>query len=92
MNVKSNTKISLCIINIFFKIENAMNISSSMVGQTHEVLVDSVAKKDKTELSGRTENNRAVIFKGDHSLIGQVVKVKINDVMRISLRGELVKA
>lgn len=72
--------------------QNAIAISESMVGQTHWVLVDGVAKKNDQELSGRTENNRAVIFKGDKRLIGQLVEVKIQETRRITLKGELVNA
>ncbi|WP_239407642.1 TRAM domain-containing protein [Providencia rettgeri] len=41
-------------------------------------------------LSGRTENNRVVNFKGDKSLIGQFAMVKITESLPNSLRGELV--
>ena len=49
-------------------------------------------RKDPNEIAGRTENNRVVNFKGDASLIGQFVDVRITRAMPNSLRGELVTA
>ena len=63
--------------------------SGQMVGTTQRVLVEGTAKKDSTELSGRTDNNRVVNFAGAASLIGQFVNVKITLAHPHSLRGEL---
>jgi len=68
---------------------NTKRISDSMVGSEQAILVTGVSKKDPNEISGRTENNRAVNFKGDLALIGQLVKVKITDSLPNSLRGEV---
>jgi tRNA-2-methylthio-N6-dimethylallyladenosine synthase len=65
-------------------------ISENMLGTVQRILVTRASKKDETEISGRTENNRVVNFKADKSLIGQFVDVKITDVYSNSLRGELV--
>ncbi len=67
----------------------AQAISNAMVGTRTPVLVVGHARKDKTELTGRTENNRVVNFKGDEALIGQIVPIKITACMRNSLRGEV---
>lgn len=64
--------------------------AKKMIGNTYEVLVEEVSKKNKELLSGYTENNKIVHFKGDKNLIGQIVKVKINDSHLYSLFGELV--
>lgn len=64
--------------------------AKDMVGKTYEVLVEEVSKKNKNLLSGYTENNKVVHFKGDESLIGKLVKVKINESHLYSLVGELV--
>ncbi|MBO8427368.1 MAG: tRNA (N6-isopentenyl adenosine(37)-C2)-methylthiotransferase MiaB [Firmicutes bacterium] len=61
-----------------------------MVGNTYEVLVEEVSKKNKNLLSGYTENNKVVHFKGDKSLIGNIVKVKILENHLYSLIGEIV--
>lgn len=69
---------------------NAKRISDGMVGSLQRILVTGPAKKDPTEFSGRTENNRVVNFKGESHLVGQLVDVKITDSLPNSLRGEWV--
>ena len=61
--------------------------SGAMHGTTQRVLVTGPAKKNATELSGRTENNRIVNFPGCASLIGKFVDVRIEGVLPNSLRG-----
>lgn len=67
--------------------EMARQISEQMVGTTQRVLVDRPARKDATQISGRTENNRVVNFDGSHQLIGQFVDVQITEALPNSLRG-----
>lgn len=69
--------------------QQARAISEAMVGTTQRILVSGVSRKDPGELSGRTENNRVVNFKGDSGLIGQFVDVNITASFPNSLRGEL---
>ena len=64
--------------------------SKTMVGKTYDVLVDGVSKTDKDMYSGYTEENKLVHFKGDESMIGKIVKVKINDSHTYSMMGEVV--
>ena len=64
--------------------------ANKMVGNTYDVLVDGVSKTDKGMLSGYTETNKLVHFKGDISLVGTIVPVKIIDSHTYSLIGELV--
>ena len=61
-----------------------------MVGETYKVLVDSVSKRNEEFLTGYNENNKVINFKGDKSLIGSIVKVKITESHTYSLIGELV--
>jgi tRNA-2-methylthio-N6-dimethylallyladenosine synthase len=68
----------------------ARAISSAMVGTTQRVLVEGHSKKRKTELQGRTGNNRVVNFPGPESLINQYVHLRIAAALPHSLRGELV--
>ena len=65
--------------------------SDRMVGKTFDVLVESTSEKDPTMMSGYTEENKLVHFKGDISLIGEIVKVKINEAFVYDLLGEQVK-
>ena len=64
--------------------------ADEMVGKTFEVLVDGESKKNKDVLSGYAENNKVIHFKGDESLIGKLVKVKVTESHLYSLVGELV--
>ena len=54
------------------------------------ILVEGKAKRDATELMGRTECNRVVNFVGPPQLIGQMVDVNITETRTFTLRGELV--
>jgi len=67
--------------------EMAFEISQNMVGTVQTVLVDRPARKDSTQISGRTENNRVVNFDGSHDLIGSFVDVEITEALPNSLRG-----
>jgi tRNA-2-methylthio-N6-dimethylallyladenosine synthase len=69
--------------------EQAQVISQAMVGTVQRVLVEGHAKKDATELAGRTDNNRVVNFPGNARLIGQFVEVAITAALPHSLRGEI---
>ena len=68
--------------------QHAAEISRGMVGTTQRILVEGAAKKDPTELRGRTENNRVVNFKGPASLIGDFINVVITEALPNSLRGQ----
>ena len=70
--------------------ESTETISKAMIGSVQKVLVENKAKKDDN-LFGRTENMRNTHFKGDESLIGQIIDVKITDARGNSLMGELVQ-
>lgn len=65
-------------------------LSKKMCAGVYPILVEGPSKKDAYELQGRTENNRVVNFKGDSHLIGQLVPITITEVLRNSLRGELI--
>ena len=75
---------------------NVVRISEAMVGNTERILVERPARKDPTELAGRTANNRVVNFPApvaSHArLIGQMIDVRITRAYPHSLRGELVLA
>ena len=64
-------------------------ISSSMIGSRQLILVDGHSRKNPTQLSGRTENNRVVNFTGTSDLIGDFVEVLISEALNNSLRGSL---
>ncbi|MBY0235456.1 MAG: tRNA (N6-isopentenyl adenosine(37)-C2)-methylthiotransferase MiaB [Burkholderiaceae bacterium] len=71
---------------------NTLAISQTMVGQTQRILVTGNARKDASELMGRTECNRIVNFKGNARLMNQLVDVKITQAFAHSLRAEVLIA
>lgn len=58
------------------------------VGRTVEVLVEGQSQKDPERLSGRAPSNKLVVFKGDPSLIGRTVPVRVTEAQTWSLTGE----
>ncbi|MEM1434522.1 MAG: tRNA (N6-isopentenyl adenosine(37)-C2)-methylthiotransferase MiaB [Pseudomonadota bacterium] len=72
--------------------EQSAAIAEAMVGTEQRVLVTGVARKDTTELMGRTENNRVVNFPGSAAARDDdFVTVRITQALPNSLRGELVQ-
>lgn len=65
--------------------------NDAYVGRIEEVLVDGVSKNNENTLSGRTDSYKIVNFKGDPSLAGKYVKVRITQSHTWSLNGELVE-
>ena len=70
--------------------EQENKIAQAMLGTNQRALVEGPSKKDDSELAARTDNNRVVNFSGEASLIGGFVELKITQVVRHTLRGELV--
>jgi len=68
---------------------NQRLIGQSRVGTVQKVLVEGNARKDVSELMGRTECNRIVNFKGPQRLIGQMIDVHITEAYPHSLRAEV---
>jgi tRNA-2-methylthio-N6-dimethylallyladenosine synthase len=72
---------------------NVKQIGDSRIGTVQRILVERPARKDATEMAGRSECNRVVNFPaGPHGmrLVGQMVDIKIDAAFSHSLRGELV--
>ena len=61
------------------------------VGKEFEVLVEGTSKRSEEQLSGRTSQNKMVVFdRGDHK-IGDYVRVRITGCSSATLFGEEVK-
>ncbi len=71
---------------------SATKISESMINSVQNVLVEGESRRRSDEISGRTENNRVVNFKGSKKYIGQFVDVQITMTMPNSLRGIIVNS
>ena len=59
--------------------------------QIVEVLVDGISKRNSKVFSGYTPENKLVNFTGGDVKVGDLVKVRITEVMSFSLNGELVE-
>ena len=70
--------------------EQEEGVAQSMLGSVQRVLVEGLSKKDAQELAGRTDNNRVVNFSGTRDMLGCFAMVKITQVVRHTLRGELI--
>ena len=55
-----------------------------------KVLVEGPSKADETMLTGRTEHNKVVVFKGEESLINTIQKIKITEDHMWYFKGEIV--
>ncbi|QWD75936.1 tRNA (N6-isopentenyl adenosine(37)-C2)-methylthiotransferase MiaB [Polynucleobacter sp. MWH-UH24A] len=76
----------------------ALTVSQAMLGNQERVLIEGLTR-DNAHLLGRTENNRVVniiIPEGDSDRsavdqwIGQMLEVKVTEVLKHTLRGEIV--
>ncbi|BEI43416.1 MULTISPECIES: tRNA (N6-isopentenyl adenosine(37)-C2)-methylthiotransferase MiaB [unclassified Polynucleobacter] len=76
----------------------ALTVSQAMLGNDERVLIEGLTR-DKAHLLGRTENNRVVnivIPEGDadqsavDQWIGQMLEVKVTEVLKHTLRGEII--
>jgi tRNA-2-methylthio-N6-dimethylallyladenosine synthase len=71
----------------------ANQISKNMLGNTERVLVEGLAK-DGVNLQGRATNNRVIHFTAPDAdiepLIGQMVDIRITEVLNYTLRGDLI--
>jgi tRNA-2-methylthio-N6-dimethylallyladenosine synthase len=71
----------------------ANQISKNMLGSAERVLVEGLAK-DGVNLQGRAANNRVIHFTAPDTdielLIGQMVDIRITEVLNYTLRGDLI--
>ncbi|MBR6754257.1 MAG: tRNA (N6-isopentenyl adenosine(37)-C2)-methylthiotransferase MiaB [Clostridia bacterium] len=66
-------------------------IFQSLIGTKVNVLVSGHARRDETELTGKSERNISVNFRGTQDLIGHIVPVQITAASKTTLRGEIIK-
>ena len=68
----------------------SLESNKKMVNNTYPVLVEGFSNKEGM-VYGYTETNKLINFKGDISLVGKIVNVKILEAKSFSLDGELVE-
>ena len=75
-------------------IELQQNITTKkyrdQIGKSKEIYVERISKKNPNELSGKSRDFKITVFRGDKSLIGKFVKVRIIDAVGWTLKGELI--
>ncbi len=59
------------------------------VGTIQKVLVEGTSKNNEEMLTGRTDNNKVVIFEGDKNLIGKMIELKIVSEHMWYLKGNM---
>jgi tRNA-2-methylthio-N6-dimethylallyladenosine synthase len=71
-------------------LQNKLSLESNRrdIGRTFEVLVESLSKRSDAHLSGRTTQNKVVVFPKQHYQPGDYVFVKVNDCTSATLLGE----
>ena len=73
-------------------LQNELGHASNLrdVGREFEVLVEGESKRDRNQLSGRTSQNKVVVFdRGDHG-VGDYVRVRITGCTPATLFGDVV--
>ena len=71
-------------------LQNELGLASNRrdVGREFEVLVEGASKRDEGQLSGRTSQNKVVVFdRGDHR-VGDYVRVRVTGCTAATLLGE----
>ena len=63
---------------------------SRFIGRTATILVEGEGRKGEGYLTGKNDENIIVEFKGDKSMIGEFIQVRITKAMNWALEGELV--
>lgn len=75
------------IIALQAELSHASNLSD--IGRDFEVLAEGVSRRDKGQLSGRSSQNKVVVFdRGDHK-VGEYVRVRITGCTPATLLGEV---
>lgn len=86
-NVPEETKIRR--LNEMIALQNELSAESYRkdIGKTYEVLVEGVSKRSKSQLFGRTSQNKVVVFDRGNHHIGDFVKVRITESSSATLKG-----
>lgn len=61
--------------------------NESLVGTIQDVLVEAPAKRGENIFQGRNDGDRKIVFKGDASLLGEIVRVRIDSATVTTLTG-----
>lgn len=67
-------------------------VNQNSIGRIFEVMVEGVSKKSDSQMSGRTDTNKTVVFPGNLFKPGEKVNVKIGRASAATLLGEAVSS
>ncbi|MEG2646256.1 MAG: tRNA (N6-isopentenyl adenosine(37)-C2)-methylthiotransferase MiaB [Clostridia bacterium] len=71
--------------------ENLPINNKKMIGKKYKVLVEGLSKNNKEMYTGRTTQNKVVIFESDKKNIGKIVNVKIESEHLWYLKGKIIE-
>jgi tRNA-2-methylthio-N6-dimethylallyladenosine synthase len=74
---------------IDLQMELSLESNKRDIGKEFEVLVEGYSKRSKEQLSGRTSQNKVVLFENQGQKVGDLVRVKIKDASAITLFGDI---
>ena len=69
--------------------ESVEENNKKYVGTIQKILVEGYSKNNNDMLTGRTDTNKVVIFKGHEELIGKIINIKIVSEHKWYLKGEV---
>ena len=74
-------------------LQNRLSVESNRrdIGKTFEVLAEAISKKKKSEFSGRSSQNKLVVFPNKDLQFGDYVRVIIKDSTQTTLIGEVIE-
>jgi tRNA-2-methylthio-N6-dimethylallyladenosine synthase len=70
--------------------ESSLANNKKDIGKVFEVLVENVSKRSQGQMSGRTQQNKVMVFDRKDTQIGDYVMVKCTDCTAATLLGEIV--
>ena len=75
---------------IDLQMELSLDSNKRDIGKEFEVLVEGYSKRSKQQLSGRTSQNKVVLFENQGQKVGDLVRVKIKEASAITLFGDII--
>ncbi len=70
--------------------EHSLYRTQEHIGQTQEVLIEGVSKRDANQWKGRNTQNTVVVFPKEHYKMGDFVNIKIESCSSATLKGTAV--
>ena len=87
-NISEEVKIDR--LNRMIALMNELSLESNRrdVGKTFEILVEGYSKRSRSDMFGRTQQNKVVVFPAHDEKVGDFITVKVNSVSSATLLGE----